>query len=88
MRAYHRSPYIEKLDLLSASFIKPRIDSISATEYGEVETLEVKEPTRLQHTTAERSINGILIPLLSNAPSNSFDASAGNLRVGWPGSVG
>jgi hypothetical protein len=47
---------IKKLDLLSASFIKSRIDSISATEYGEVETLEVKESTRIQHTTAKKGI--------------------------------
>ena len=39
---------ITKLDLLSASFMKPRIDSIWATEYGEVETLQVKESTKIQ----------------------------------------
>ena len=33
----------KKMDLLSASFRKSRMDSILATEYGEVETLEVKE---------------------------------------------
>ena len=48
--SYHHSPYDkEKPDLLSASFRKPRMDSISATEYGEVETFEVKESTRIQH---------------------------------------
>ena len=35
-----------KTDLLLASFIKPRIDSISATVYGKVETLEVKPSMR------------------------------------------
>jgi hypothetical protein len=81
-----------KPDLLSASFIKSRIDSISDTEYGEVETLEVKESTRIQHATRKRRINCIPIPLLRRAPSNSFDAFAGNLRVGScvgrPGIVG
>ena len=38
---------ITKRDLLSASFIKSRMDSISAVVYGEVETLEVKESTRV-----------------------------------------
>ncbi len=33
--------------------MKSRMDSISATVYGEVETLEVKESMRVQHTTAE-----------------------------------
>lgn len=42
---------IKKPDLLSASLINSRIDPISVTEYGEVETLEVKESTRIQHTT-------------------------------------
>ena len=41
----------KKTDLLSASLIKSRIDSISATEYGEVETMEVKESIRIQHMT-------------------------------------
>ena len=77
-----------KPNLLSASFIKSRIDSISDMEYGVVETLEVKESTRIQHATEKRRINCIPIPLLSRDPSNSFDASAGNLRVGWPGKVG
>ena len=35
-----------KKDLLLASFIKPRMDSISATVYGKVETLEVKPSIR------------------------------------------
>ncbi len=36
--------------MLSASFTKPRIDSISATVNGDVETLEVKESTNIQRT--------------------------------------
>ena len=36
---------MKKVHLLSASLIKSRIDAISAPEYGEVETLEVKEST-------------------------------------------
>ena len=36
--------------------MKSRIDSNSATEYGEVETLEVKESTRIQHTTEKGRI--------------------------------
>ena len=79
---------ITKLDLLSASFMKPRIDSIWVTEYGEVETLEVKESTRIQQPTAKKIINCIPIPPLIRVPSNSSDASAGNLRTGWPGNVG
>jgi hypothetical protein len=79
---------IKKLDLLSASVMKPRMDSIWATEYGEVETLEVKESTRIQHPTAKKIIDCIPIPLLIRVPSNSVDASAGNLRVGWSGKVG
>ena len=78
---------MKKLDLLSASLIKSRIDSISATEYGEVETLEVKESTRIQHTT-EKGGDCIPIPLLSSALSNSFDAASGNLRPGRSGQLG
>ena len=80
----------KKVDLLSASFMKSRIDVISAAEYGEVETLEVKESTRIQHTTTKRriTVNCTPIPLLSKTPSNSFDASTGNLRPSRSGQVG
>ena len=74
--------------MLSASVMNPRIDSIWATEYGEVETLEVKESRRIQQPTAKEIIDCIPIPLLIRAPSNSLEACAGNLRVGWSGKVG
>lgn len=42
--------------------MKSRIDSNSATEYGEVETLEVKESTRIQHTTEQKGKDQITYP--------------------------
>ena len=81
---------MKKVHLLSASLIKSRIDAISAPEYGEVETLEVKESTRFQHTIAKKriTVNCTPIPLLSKTPSNSFDASTGNLRPDRSGQEG
>jgi hypothetical protein len=63
-----------------ASFMASRIVCISATLYGAVETLEVKESISRQLIKSWKKTDGLPILLLSRIPSSSFDASTGNLR--------
>jgi hypothetical protein len=53
---------------------------MSATLYGAVDTLEVKESESCQHMRATEEMDRSPMLLLNRTPSSSLDASPGNFR--------